>query len=162
MRLVVLSLLAASLAGAASAHENLCYECGDTFSAGRELEVALVEQRYYRRVDHPSRMRRLRAEIAYTEERIVSLRRIQGEYDRVNRFGTGNALSLSAERVRLDLMREERVLRDLREQVLLEQRHYRFAKLEHAYRVQRAAVELAAAAAVATKADEPKIEIVTH
>ena len=112
----------------------------DRLGSGQRQPVLRVRRRPRRSARRPSRVdgrtslsparppgavAPLRMEIAYAEARITSLRRLQREYDRVNRFGTGNALTLSAEQVRLELMREDMVLRDLREQLILEQRYGR-------------------------------------
>lgn len=159
MRTLALSLIALTAGSVTTAHENQCYECGDSLSAGRTVQLAAFEDRFYRRVDHAARMRRLRAEISYTEARIVALRRVQQEYDRVNRFGTGNALTLSAEQVRLNLHREEIVLRELRDQVLLEQRAYRLAKRAYAQRIRQTAAQSVVSSPAA---GEPQITIIQH
>jgi hypothetical protein len=164
MRSLLLALCFAAIAPVASAQINInqCYECGDALSGERAVQVAAMEQRLYRRLDHPARMRALRMEIAYAEARITSLRRLQREYDRVNRFGTGNALTLSAEQVRLELMREDMVLRDLREQLLLEQRFRREARGYDSAQATEATQRLTAHVAVEPEQGEPTITIINH
>lgn len=169
MRRFFVALCLASVASAASAQINVnqCYECGDalgagTFYDGRAVQVASMEQRLYRRLDHPARMRAIRMEITYAEARIDSLRRLQREYYRVNRFGTGNALTLSAEQVRLELMREDMVLRDLREQLILEQRFNREVRRDYAVQAVEATQRLTAHVAVEHEKGQPTITIVNH
>ncbi|TWT97027.1 hypothetical protein Pla108_28040 [Botrimarina colliarenosi] len=163
MRYALLALLLSASVSIASAHENQCYECGgDSLASARAAQVAAMEQRLYRRFEHPARMRRIRAEIAYAEARIASLRRLQSQYDRVNRFGTGNALTMSAEQVRLDLLRKDMVLRDLRDQLILEQRYYRQARIDNAATASYATQRITAHVAVTPEAGEPTITIVNH
>jgi hypothetical protein len=169
MRSLLLVLCFAAIAPVASAQINVnqCYECGDalgagTFYDGRAVQVAAMEQRLYRRLDHPARMRALRMEIAYAEARIDSLRRLQREYYRVNRFGTGNALTLSAEQVRLELMREDMVLRDLREQLILEQRYNREVRRDYAVQAVEATQRITAHVAVEPGQGQPTITIINH
>lgn len=164
MRSLVFVLCFAALVPVASAQINVnqCYECGDALGRERAVQVAAMEQRLYRRLDHPARMRALRMEIAYAEARIVSLRRLQREYYRVNRFGTGNALTLSAEEVRLELMREDMVLRDLREQLLLEQRYNREVRRDYAVQATEATQRVTAHMAIEPEQGQPTITIVNH
>lgn len=162
MRLLMTALCLAAFASGASAHENQCYECGDALGAQRAAQVASMERYLYRRVDHPARMRRLRAEIKYAEQRIASLRRLQSQYDSVNRFGTGNALTLSEEMVRLELMREDMVIRDLREQLILEQRFHREERRYDAAQAAYATQRLTVQAALKPEEGEPTITIVNH
>ncbi|QDV75663.1 hypothetical protein [Botrimarina mediterranea] len=154
----------ATLAPIASAQINVnqCYECGDALSGGRAVQVAAMEERLYRRLDHPARMRALRMEIKYAEARIDSLRLLQREYNRVNRFGTGNALTLSAAQVRLELMRENMVLRDLREQLILEQRYNRETRRAYAVQAAEATQRITAHVALESEKGEPTITIINH
>ncbi len=153
-----------SIAPIASAQVNVnqCYECGDALGGQRAAQVASMEERLYRRLDHTARLRALRMEIAYAEARITSLRRLQREYDRVNRFGTGNALTLSAAQVRLELMREDMVLRDLREQLILEQRYGRDSRRYDGAQATEAIQRLTAHVAIESDKGEPTIKIVNH
>jgi len=168
MRRFLTALCFASLATAASAQFNLnqCYECGDALGGAlnddRAVQVSAMEQRLYRRLDHPARMRAIRMEIAYAEARINSLRRLQREYYRVNRFGTGNALTLSAEQVRLELMREDMVIRDLREQLILEQRYNREVRRDYAVETAVATQRITAHVAVEPEQGQPTITIINH
>ena len=164
MRPLLLALCFAAIAPVASAQINInqCYECGDALGDQRAVQVASMEDRLYRRLDHPARMRALRMEIKYAEARIDSLRQLQREYYRVNRFGTGNALTLSAAQVRLELMREDMVLRDLREQVLLEQRYNREVRRDDAVQAVQATQRITAHVAIQPEKGEPTITIVNH
>ena len=159
MRRMLSLITLALLAPAASAHDiygHGCESC-DTVD-GRSLEALAFESRVYRRFESPSAQRRLRAEIAFSEARIDSMRDLLNDYDRINRFGTGNALAWSANRARLDLRREEMIRRDLRDQLLLQQRYARRGKQVRAYALERANVAATRRAAVG----EPRIEITTH
>lgn len=124
----------------------------------RAMEVALLESRYDHRFEHASQVRRLRSEAEYSDARIATLRRRLTEYDSINRFGTGNALGMSADRARLDLRREEMIRRDLQDQLLLQQRSRRRSRQVHAMAVERFTVEATRRAAVG----EPSITIVNH
>lgn len=164
MRSLLLTLCFAVFVPIASAQYNVnqCYECGDALGGERAIQVASMEQRLYRRLDHPARMRAIRMEIAYAEARINSLRRLQREYYRINRFGTGNALTLSAEQVRLELMREDMVLRDLREQLILEQRFNREIRRDYAVQAVEATQRITAHVAVEPEQGQPTITIINH
>jgi hypothetical protein len=164
MRSLLLTLCFAVFVPIASAQYNVnqCYECGDAIGGERAVQVAAMEERLYRRLDHPARMRAIRMEIAYAEARIDSLRRLQREYYRVNRFGTGNALTLSAEQVRLELMREDMVLRDLREQLILEQRYNREIRRDYAVQAVEATQRITAHVAVEPGQGQPTITIINH
>lgn len=164
MRSLLLTLCFAAIATASSAQINInqCYECGDALGGERAVQVAAMEERLYRRLDHTARMRALRMEIKYAEARIDSLRRLQREYYRVNRFGTGNALTLSAEQVRLELMREDMVLRDLREQLILEQRFNREVRRDYAVKAVEATQRITAHVAVEPGQGQPTITIINH
>lgn len=151
-RLAPLALLAA-FAAPTHAHEH--------FAPVAHHEVTTIDHRF-ERMDYNARQRRLHGEIAYTEAAIASLRRIQGEYSRINRFGTGNALSLSAEQVRLELLREELLLRDLRDQVLVEQRMRRFDRRAHAMASAAMTQRRTVHAALPAEAGQPTITIVNH
>ncbi len=124
----------------------------------RTLEAALLEAGYRHRFEHASQVRRLRSEALYSEARIDTLRRRLVEYDSINRFGTGNALGLTADRTRLDLRREEMIRRDLQDQMLLAQRSRRRSRQVHAMAVERATVQATRRAA----RGEPSITIVNH
>lgn len=140
-----------------------CVTCGDAYEmTARPAEIARLEDRFYRRVDYPSRVARLRAEIQYSEAVVDSLERRLNDYGRINRFSTGNALELSAERAELALRREKILIRELREQVLIEQRAYRYHKMAVAYAAQQRFAEQARAAAVPAEEGEPIITIVSH
>jgi hypothetical protein len=164
MRSLLLTLCFAVFVPIASAQYNVnqCYECGDAIGGERAVQVAAMEERLYRRLDHPARMRAIRMEIAYAEARIDSLRRLQREYYRVNRFGTGNALTLSAEQVRLELMREDMVIRDLREQLILEQRYNREIRRDYAVQAVEATQRITAHVAVEPGQGQPTITIINH
>jgi hypothetical protein len=164
MRSLLLTLCFAVFVPIASAQYNVnqCYECGDAIGGERAVQVAAMEERLYRRLDHPARMRAIRMEIAYAEARIDSLRRLQREYYRVNRFGTGNALTLSAEQVRLELMREDMVLRDLREQLILEQRYNREIRRDYVVQAVEATQRITAHVAVEPGQGQPTITIINH
>lgn len=160
LRTASLALAVAASALSASAHETQCYECGGAVLPSPAGRASALDSRLDR-LDYAARMRRLQGEIAYTEAAIASLRRIQGEYSRVNRFGTGNALTLSAEQVRLELLREELLLRDLREQVLIEQRLRRETR-RHGAAAPVYATQRVTAHVPIVPAGEPTITITNH
>lgn len=159
MNRFVLSLLCVGVLPAfASAHDpyGIGYEGVDV--AQRSVEALALESRLYRRFEGPAQQRRIRSEIDYSEARINLLRHRLDDYDTVNRFGTGNALSVSADRTRLALRREQMIRRDLQDQLILEQRLRRRGRLVNAYAVERANVARTRAAAVG----DGSITIVNH
>ncbi len=163
MRYLSLLILFACLVttAPAQAHE-VCHECNgpDGYtSAYHALEKATLEQRYYRRIEHPAQVRILKAEIQFSEARVETLRRAYASYRPFTRFGTGNPLTLSVERTRLDLLREELCLRELREQLRLENRFHRQRMQHYAYKIQASVARLSQANFDAT---EPQIKIVSH
>ncbi|MEN0109275.1 MAG: hypothetical protein AAF805_00990 [Planctomycetota bacterium] len=160
MRSLLIALVVSLTAGAASAvpPQDFCWDCpGDGVSAARAAEITAIEARLFRQ-DAAARLRRLRNEIDYAEARVRSLRRQIDEYDRINRFGTGSALRLSAEQARLDLRREESFLRELRRQVIDQQRNSHRARRAYAQQLQALQTHAAWRASDA----EPVIEIINH
>lgn len=143
------------------AHEEClqCDEFGNYTSAYRSLERAALEQRYYRRVEHPNQVRTLKAEIKFSAARVDALRRINTSYRPFTRFSTGNPLTLTVERTRLDLLREEIYLRELREQLRLEYRFHRMRMQNYSHQIQASAALLSQASLDPTKS---KIKIVSH
>ncbi|TWT43269.1 hypothetical protein [Botrimarina hoheduenensis] len=125
----------------------------------RVWELASLEQRLYQRFDHPARLREIRDEIAFSEARIDSLRRLQREYEPFTRFRVGNPLAVTAERNRLDLLRAERQLADLRRLLSEEHRMHSTRLRWHATMVSQAAQRLAHAT---PPAGDGSIEIVNH
>lgn len=159
MRTLALLTAAAVLTPAASsAHDLYGLGCDGCDTNHRAAEIARLEGQLYRRFEAPSRVRRLRSEIEYADANARVLRAQLTDYRRVNRFGTGNALSLSADRARLELRREEMVRRDLQDQLLLEQRVQRRARHVHAYQAERALVARTRAAVVG----DGSITIINH
>lgn len=157
MRLAALAA-ACLVSSFASAHDLYGVDYGFWEQPNRAAEQLALEGRLYRRFEAASNSRRLRAEMAYSEARIDALRRRLDDYDGINRFGTGNALELSADRTRLDLFREEMIRRDLQDQLILDQRVRRRSRIVHAEALQRTNVARTRAAAVG----DGSITIVNH
>lgn len=158
MRTLSLLLTLAALTPAASAHDLYGLGCDGCSADHRSAEIAAFEAQLYRRFEAPSRTRRIRAELDYADARVRMLQRQLTDYGRVNRFGTGNALALSADRARLDLRREEIFRRELQEQLLIEQRLGRRSRHVHAYQAERLNVARTRAVAVG----DGSITIVNH
>ncbi|MEQ8849397.1 hypothetical protein [Botrimarina sp.] len=160
-RLGLVVIAAVAVGGPTDAHAD-CFGCGDHYeTAVRPAEIAYLENRLVR-LDHMGRVRRIRAEIEYSEAVVESLRRRLRDYSRVNVFVVGNALDLSEERVELALRREEILVRELREQLVLEQRAYYAHKRAHAAAAQQSIAAGTQAAAVRPAAGEPTIVIINH
>jgi len=70
--------------------------------------------------------------------------------------------SLTAAQVRLELMREDMVLRDLREQLILEQRHNREKRRAYAVQAVEATQRITAHVALESEKGAPTITIVNH
>ena len=154
-RLAVLALLLV----APAAHADCgCAACFAVVDPVVDLEVARLEREAYYRYERPSRVRALRTEIALNEARVAALRRLMADYGRVTRFSTGNALAVTVENVRLELLHAEARREELRLRLLAEERLHRRMKLHHAAAVRHAANSLAEATAVA----EPSIVIESH
>lgn len=131
----------------------------------RELQIARLEQRHYRNVEYPQRVRSLRAEIDYSEHRIDYLRETLDNYRPFTHFRQGSPLTVTIGQTRLALKREELYLRELRERLAREHRYHRAAKRMHAQRVQaaaHAATQRSVAMAPAHDPAAPTIEIVNH
>lgn len=96
----------------------------------RALEIATLEQRLYRQVDYPTRVRTLRSEQIMTQARIDSLKRRLAEYAPMDRFQTGKALIITIEQTKLELLREELHLKDLQARQMIDaQTHRQRARL---------------------------------
>lgn len=156
--LALLMTLAALTPSGVSAHDLYGVGCDGCGTDARAAEIVALEARLDRRFESPSRVRRLRSEIDYTDARVQVLRRQLTSYDRINRFGTGNALTWSESQVRLDMRREEIVRRDLQDRLLIEQRLNRRSRVVHAYQAERLNVERTRAAAVG----DGSITIINH
>lgn len=98
---------------------GLAAECrGDALA----YEAALLEGLIYRNVEYPARIRSLHNEIELTRAEIETLERLLGEYRTINRFQVGSALTLSAGRVRLELLAAEKRLDALQRELALTRR----------------------------------------
>lgn len=138
-----------------------CGEClgHPTDGLQRALEVATLNQRLYRHLDHPARVRELRSEIEFAEARLESLRTLRREYEPFTRWRVGNPLAVSAEQNRLAILREERHLRTLRQVYAEEHRLHGYRLRLHAQAVAHASQRLAHAN---PPAGDGSIEIINH
>ena len=158
---VLIALTALIAVTPAQAHSEWVHGEGisNYTDAYRTLEIAAIEQRLYRRVEHPARVRALKAEIQFAEARVDSLRRILAGYRPFTRFSTGNPLTITVERTKLDLLREELHVRNLRDHLRMENRYHRQRMQLYSLRIQASAARLTQLSLDTT---EPKIEIVSH
>lgn len=84
----------------------------------RAIEIARLRFKLYERVDYPLLLRRLRTDIKLTQARVDSLRRRVKEAER---FYRSPGLFTTIERLQLQLLEAELLLKDLRhEQTLLQ------------------------------------------
>lgn len=88
-----------------------------------EEEIASLEYRLYERVEFPTRIRRLGAEITLAEARIKSLEKLLREYQSFQKFSTGNPLTLTVEETKLALLEAKLQLEGLREERSLLERY---------------------------------------
>ncbi len=91
----------------------------------RAMEIATLEQRLYKQVEYPTRVRSLRTEQIMTQARIDSLKRRLAEYGPMNRFETGKALFVTIEQTKLELLQEELYLKDLQARQLADVQTHR-------------------------------------
>ena len=117
---------------------------GVTADPVRALEIAMLEKKLYEQVSHPMRVRTLNAEITLTEARIKSLNRRLDEYEPMDRFETGRALFVTIEETKLDLLREELHLQELKARRTAENRFHRQQARLHALKVDQAQRAVAA------------------
>ncbi len=85
------------------------------------IEIARLRLKLYERVDYPLRMRQLRTDIEIMEARVASLRRRVKETDR---FRYAEGMFTATERLRLELLEAELVLRDWKHELTLLQIHH--------------------------------------
>lgn len=111
---------------------------GVTAEPIRALEIAMLEKKLYEQVSHPMRVRTLNAEIKLTEARIKSLKRRLDEYEPMDRFKNGRALFVTIEETKLDLLREELHLQELKARRTTENRFHRQQARLHALKVDQA------------------------
>ena len=158
----LLLFLVATLTIASDASGQCAYgDClGDRADAQRAWEIATLEQRLYRQVGYPARLAAVRSEIDFAEARVEMLRRRLLEYrPRVHDFRYGSALGVSIQQTQLELLREQRNLRNLQQHLIQINRRHRDERTLHALRVEAAAANFARTNASDA---EPYIEIVSH
>lgn len=160
VRYFIAALLGVGVASAASAN-CACGACTghSTDALQRVWEMAALQQRLYQHVEHPMRIRELRTEIDFSEARLRLLRDRAREYEPMTRWRVGNPLYITAEQTRLEILREERRLRTLR-QVYAEEHRLHAVRLRlNAQAVSIAEQRLAHAH---PPAGDGSIEIVNH
>lgn len=125
----------------------------------RLWEMAALEQRLYRQVEYPARIRELRTEIDFAEARLKLLRARAREYEPMTRWRVGNPLYVTAEQTKLAILREERRMQTLRRVYAEEHRLHTVRLRLHAQVVATASQRLAYAH---PPAGDGSIEIINH
>ncbi|MEZ6114196.1 MAG: hypothetical protein R3C99_24765 [Pirellulaceae bacterium] len=107
--------------------------------AYRNLQIAELQSRLADGVDYPLRLRQLDTEIKLADAELQSLRRINANYSKFNRVSNdGGPLLLEREQFKLDLLRAELRLKNLRDERFLLNRHLSEQRRLHQLLVQRA------------------------
>ena len=142
IRLLLFSFIAFS-ANSVLADDCACETCsGGLIEAQRAWQIATLEARMHRE-NHPRRMRALRDEREYAETRIAMLEELLDDYRTITRFRTGSALTVTSDRVRLELLREQQHLRELRLREREELRRHWAEKRLYAHQLELASLRLA-------------------